>query len=620
MLSSTPTPTLEQAQAIECFRTGESLAIEALAGTGKTTTLRQLVECGSPRGGKILYTTFGAKAVSDAKARFPKTCRVATNHGLAWGVGTRYANEGRLDKRGLKASELAHLMGWGDSTFAPYVRVLGGAYGVIQTLAAYCHSADDDVQLHHALPVAIRLCRNDHANAGSLARVLAAFAAEVWQRAVTPGERVPVTHDIYLKEWALSRPHLRFSTVLYDEAQDANPVVVRVLQEQEHAQLVIVGDRRQAIYGFRHAVNAMDSFPVVHRTHLTRSFRFGPEIAAISNAVLIDQCNSSVLLEGDLEQPGTIGPMPDPACVLARKNATLIGEVFGSMDRAKAGERFAVMGGVGELIELVDGVAQLQRGDSTAVPDLAEFDSWGDVVAASDMEAYSHLRMLVQLVNTYGTRELSGRLGQLRGNELQVETCKTVFSTAHKAKGAEFSSVRLTDDFVPKGPDGNPEVHGWSPEEGNLLYVACTRARRHLDMMECEAVTSSMARAWNNVPKPDVTSAKPVADVSKEDPFAVLDEPRVQLVAVDVAPRFGLREGDWQHPMIKEGVVTVSPHPMGTEVIVRASGYILFQAAGEVTELGRNHMRVTVKVGSAQLDVPPEAVVVSMMDDAIVDA
>lgn len=617
----TPSPTTEQAEAIECYRSGESLAIEALAGTGKTTTLRLLVEHGSPRGGKLLYTTFGAKSVADAKARFPKTCRVATNHGLAWGVGTRYQTEGRLSKSALKASELATIMQWNRARFAPYATLMAGSYGVIQTLAAYCHSSEDDVVLNHALPAALRLTKNDATKAATLAPALVALAADVWELAMRPGGRIPVSHDMYLKQWALSRPQLRYSTILYDEAQDANPVIVRVLQEQEHAQLVVVGDRRQAIYGFRGSIDAMDAFDVAHRTHLTRSFRFGPEIAAVSNAVLRDQCGSDVLLEGDLEQPGMIGEVAEPTCVLARNNATLIGEVFNSMDQARKGERFAVMGGVGELIELVDGVDQLREAGSTGVADLAEFSSWGEVTAASEQDAYSHLRMLVKLVTTYGTRELTARLGLLRGNEKRLDDCKTVFSTAHKAKGAEFESVRLTDDFVPKGPEGNPEIHGWSPEEGNLMYVACTRARRALDVSDCEAVTTSMARVWGTGAKLPLHAAQAVPTARISDPFDVLDEPRAVVISpVDVAPRFELREGDWQHPMIKEGVVSVMRLDDGFEVIVRASGYILFQADGPVRELGRNHMRVTVRVGSAQLDVPPEAVVVSMMDDAVVDA
>ena len=77
-------PTDEQLGSLEAYLTGENLRIEALAGTGTTTQLRMLVEAGSPRRGKMIYTSFGAKVIKDAKASFPSTCRVATNHSLAW--------------------------------------------------------------------------------------------------------------------------------------------------------------------------------------------------------------------------------------------------------------------------------------------------------------------------------------------------------------------------------------------------------------------------------------------------------------------------------------------------------------------------------------------------------
>ena len=51
-----------------------------------------------------------------------------------------------------------------------------------------------------------------------------------------------------------------------------------------------------------------------------------------------------------------------------------------------------------------------------------------------------------------------------------------IFSTAHKAKGLEFSTVELTDDYNIKPELGQKP----SDDEYNLLYVAITRAKRRL--------------------------------------------------------------------------------------------------------------------------------------------
>src|SRR5215216_5677207 len=98
-----------------------------------------------------------------------------------------------------------------------------------------------------------------------------------------PAGRLRFTHDCYLKLWQLSDPHLPADYVLLDEAQDANPVVAAIVDRQAHAQRILVGDRCQAIYGWRGAIDAMSRFHADHRLCLSQSFRFGPAIASEAN-------------------------------------------------------------------------------------------------------------------------------------------------------------------------------------------------------------------------------------------------------------------------------------------------------------------------------------------------
>lgn len=48
-MGTTPAPTDEQLQILDLFRTGENLAVQAGAGTGKTTTLIQLAHATDKR-------------------------------------------------------------------------------------------------------------------------------------------------------------------------------------------------------------------------------------------------------------------------------------------------------------------------------------------------------------------------------------------------------------------------------------------------------------------------------------------------------------------------------------------------------------------------------------------
>lgn len=610
------TPTGEQALGAEMYLTGENLRMEALAGTGKTTMLRYLSSLGSPRGGKILYTSFGAKNVRDAKAKFPSTCKVATNHSLAFSVGGQYQRAGRLIGRH-SPMELARYFGWTEDMFAPRADLIGGAHAVIGTLNAFLQSSDSIVLPVHATGPARQACRGDTMAAGAMLRLLTDLAASVWEEMVH-GSSLGVTHDVYLKQWALGNPRLDATTIFLDEAQDTSELMVGVLRQQEHAQLVIVGDRRQSIYKWRGALDALDAFDIKNTAFLTQSFRFGPEIAEFANTILTGQCGSEVLLRGDPNQPGIVGPCREPKCYLGRTNASLIGELFtiaGSSPAAKVG----VVGGVDDLIQLVQGAERLMEGRASAHPELAEFSNWQQVRSVAEKEGYSHLRKLVQFVETYGTALLQDKLHSIRGNENDPESCYAMLSTAHKAKGAEFSSVMLLDDFVQMGPPENPGLFGWTPEEGNLHYVAATRARKHLDVSICEAVLGTAPEWYRNIPfvDEDGDTDSPTApaflgsvDLSPEDQ-GTMSEAMHGFMDDDLAAPLTssmLRTGQWLHPLIPGATVDVSNEDeRGCHVEVSAMGYQLFSAAGEVIHIENSDRYAVISVGTAELIVPFEA-------------
>ena len=70
---------------------------------------------------------------------------------------------------------------------------------------------------------------------------------EPWMR--DPAGAVPLEHDAYLKMWHLEGARLpdRAAVLYVDEAQDADPVTLAILQAQCHP-TVWVGDPWQSIY------------------------------------------------------------------------------------------------------------------------------------------------------------------------------------------------------------------------------------------------------------------------------------------------------------------------------------------------------------------------------------
>ena len=84
--------------------------------------------------------------------------------------------------------------------------------------------------------------------------------------------------------------------------------------------------------------------------------------------------------------------------------------------------------------------------------------------------------MFVQLVERFGERHLLWALRRVAENE---ERGDFIISTAHKAKGREWDTVRLSADFVSSRPDRPLTIED---AERRLFYVAMTRAKIRLDV------------------------------------------------------------------------------------------------------------------------------------------
>src|SRR5689334_24584415 len=121
--------------------------------------------------------------------------------------------------------------------------------------------------------------------------------------------------------------------VLYvDEAQDANPVTLAILTAQRRP-TVWVGDPWQSIYRFRGSVNAMRAIAAPQRP-LSRSWRFGEELAGVARAILARTSEPPGLpLRGDPGIATTLGPARPPCAVLCRTNAGLVEAAVRGRDR-----------------------------------------------------------------------------------------------------------------------------------------------------------------------------------------------------------------------------------------------------------------------------------------------
>jgi len=461
----------EQQAAVDAFVQGDHLAIQAGAGTGKTTTLRMLAAATSKRG---LYIAFNRAIADDAKGRFPRNIECRTAHSMAFQTyGRRYS--ARLNAARIPSKEVAAGLGIrGEMRIgARKVSPLARSYAAVRTVLRFCYSADDVIGAHH-VPRMRGLDGAD--NHQKLIEAVLPFAHKAWTDIQNPDSgTVRFEHDHYLKLWALSRPALKYDFILLDEAQDTNPVIDQVFNAQRgSAQLVMVGDSAQAIYGWRGAQDVMADFDGT-KLGLTQSFRFGPAVAEEANRWL-SIADAPIRLSGYDRIATTVGPVEHPDAVLCRTNAGAMREVLNALE---AEVKVALVGGGGQLRSLAQAARDLKAGRKTTHPELFLFSSWGEVqdYAAQDPSG-ADLYALVELIDDHGVDallEAVDKLSDERHAQLTV-------STAHKAKGREWNTIRIADDFTEPGEDDDGQPNPIDSADARIAYVAVTRAKRRLDL------------------------------------------------------------------------------------------------------------------------------------------
>lgn len=474
-------PTGEQEDALALFARGESMVIEAKAGTGKTSTLNLLARSTDRRG---QYIAFNTAIVKESAGKFPSNVACNTAHSLAYrAVGHKYADRMKAPRQ--TTSQIARTLGIDPID----VRVADAgkrhlsegflASRVMQAVAKFCQSGDMEPTRRHfpyieGIDLPDEQGRRTFANNDEVAAAMLPFVNRAWADLNREHGSLRFNHDHYLKIWQLGDPKINADFILFDEAQDANPVIAAIVAAQTHAQVVYVGDSQQAIYEFTGAVNALASIDSDHRVFLSQSFRFGPAIAEQANLIL-DMLDADGRVIGTPTIHSTVGLIDREDAVLCRTNAHAVETVLAFQEN---GRRPHLVGGGIEIVKFAKAARDLAETGHCDHPELGCFDSWDAVVAYVETDDLgSDLKLMVRLIEKFGVATILGAL-----DRMPTEAAADVtVSTAHKAKGREWDRVRIGSDFPVEG-------ERLSPSELRLIYVALTRAKLALDMSGISAL------------------------------------------------------------------------------------------------------------------------------------
>ncbi|KAA8733718.1 ATP-dependent helicase [Acinetobacter qingfengensis] len=468
--------TKEQAIAIDTARLGHSFKIVAYAGTGKTTTLQMISQAMPERRG--LYLAFNKAIASHAQQKFNQRVDCRTFHSLAYrSVPRNITDKLRLprlspsylaNEHQLHPITLRRMMGNRYENYVLMPSRLGSL--VANGVSQFCATNSQYPAPRH-IPVPEWLHPDD---AEELQKALYPTLEKRWLDSINPNHQAGIGHDVYLKLWALSDPQIHSDYVLFDEAQDADPLMLGILLKQKNTQVIYVGDAHQQIYAWRGAVNAMQQLPLTE-SRLTTSFRFGEDIAEIANYLLY-ALKETVPLHGFEAIQSKVVNKPHTKmrdAILCRTNARAMELLLSGLIN---GDKVSLQADHARLNRFIDAATSLKQGKKvTDVPELAWFNSWHDVHEYCETSDGSDIKPLVKLVDDHGTTPLKNALQKIT----PIEQADYVISTAHKAKGLEWNRVHLEDDYQFKL---NQLDHKIAPEELRLLYVACTRAKLSLNI------------------------------------------------------------------------------------------------------------------------------------------
>lgn len=475
-------PTVEQQEILDIFPKHRVLKINAVAGSGKSSTLRMLAEENVM---PSLYVCFNKANATEASEKFPAHVACRTMHSLAFSefgrvlmhklpssfkAGEAYVNKGRSN------TEIAKLFGIPDLRTSEDTMITQRAIAglVKMTVSRYQNSAHKHIVSQHIPNRELMDMVKAHAelDVEKFRKVVINFAVKLWDARIDLASPVQAEHDTYLKLWQLSEPHLGYEVIYVDEAQDTNPVCLDILTKQQHCKLVYVGDSYQSIYAFRQAVNAMETIDAPFKV-LSKSFRYGKEIADLA----------TYLIKGGIQVKG-LETIDSKVRYVDSKQYTMVFRTNGGLISRAVG---LIMQGVKVYCNIDTRKFENQLTSAQALHDgrlkdikddeISIYSSWDEM-----MESIKDAPELKRISEIIEDGELNMYLRAIKQVTLNKNSYDVLLTTGHKAKGMEWDNVIIADDFSPKTILCAEDAPAYNQQEVNLFYVACTRAIKNLQI------------------------------------------------------------------------------------------------------------------------------------------
>ena len=484
------TPTPEQAYIIAAAKGPSSLMVNALAGTGKTTTLQMLAAV-LPRE-PILALAFNKKIKEELEKRFPPNFTVMTMNGLGHRAWAKTINKSKMliDDKKLGRLTTEALKAFPSSK---------GSWNEIRQLVVYAMQRGVvPTQFQNAKGLLPDTPETWQAIASDYDLLLTPDECKLSRRilcaSIDEGMKGCISYDdqIYLPV-VFPGDFPRFNTVLVDEAQDLSPLNHQMLRKCAAGRLIVVGDPRQAIYAFRGAdSSSMDSIKTLRpdwiELPLNTTFRCPLSVVERQHNHAPQYIAAPSNPQGEiLDLTGTKwtwASIPEgETAVLCRNNAPLISMAFKLI---RQGVGVNMLGReIGKGLSTI--VKKLCPDQSTPIDAfLPLLANWHET-EKSKAEANDDSTKAANTTDKYESIiAVSSAKGPATVAELIEELTflfaknngQVILATGHKAKGLEWNNVIHLDPW--RIPSKYAKTPAEIRQENNLRYVLETRTKHTL--------------------------------------------------------------------------------------------------------------------------------------------
>lgn len=502
-------PTKQQQAVIDAVVAGKDVIVQALAGTGKTSTLKMAAKAVAEKDPDktILYIAFNKAVAAELNADpdKPSNMIARTNTQVAWHHSPKWMQKRSFDKTLLSLpTDVADHLEIGpvkvteikkDGTKVEATLSSREVVAVVrQAVTAFAQSADEKIMPQHFTD-----------NFVDIPEVFIDYAERWWSDISSPKGKLAMNQSFPEKYVQLNGIDVTMSPseagsnpatmipaadiIFFDEAQDINDVAGDWVRKQT-VQKVFVGDGNQSIYGFRGAKDQLDTLEGAEKLQITESFRFGPNIAAPANRFLAVAGKPERVVGAGKDQGRVVeslDDMPDPDAVLVRTNG---GGFKAMLEYLEQGKIVGISQSTKtRLEEVIDTTSWLMGGKKGSKPakynaEIGMYDSWEELSTAVREGKARPVKAFYDLVTQNGMqsiREILDRVVVEREETAESKIALKNYKPLTLDKVEDGSTGKLDKDVTYTIEGDDVVLTGFFKFNNEKLKEAGFKARKDAD-------------------------------------------------------------------------------------------------------------------------------------------